>query len=92
LDAEPELLFRLRRVDYKELVARVGRAECLRNGGRPGTRVLDSSKIADVFGIELGSLEVGAPEAGKGGEELTKKGTPKVAAGMAAGIGKKNEG
>ena len=84
LDAEPELLFRLRRVDSKELVARVG------EGGVPiqqrpaGGRILDSSKIADVFGLELGSLEMKAPAVGKGGGE--RKG-----AGSTAAVGKKKK-
>ena len=65
LDAEPELLFRLRRVDSKELVARVG------EGGVPiqqrpaGSRILDSSKLADVFGLDLASLEMKTPTVGK---------------------------
>jgi uncharacterized Zn finger protein len=92
LDAEPELLFRLRRVDYKELVARVGEGGVPGQQRPAGARVLDSSKIADVFGIELGSLEVGAPAVGRDGGELTKKGSRKVAGGKAAGTGKKKKG
>ncbi len=57
LDSEPELLFGLRKVDAKELIARAG------EGGtplqkRPGAgRILDSSKLADVFGIDFGSVD-----------------------------------
>lgn len=53
LDAQPELLFTLRNVDAKELIARAG------EGGlpiqkKPGSgRILDASKLADVFGIDL---------------------------------------
>jgi len=53
LDAEPELLFVLRKVDAKELIARAG------EGGPPvrrspgADRILDASKLADVFGIDL---------------------------------------
>jgi len=53
LDAQPELLFILRKVDAKELIARAG------EGGpsvpkAPGAgRILDSSKLAEVFGIEM---------------------------------------
>jgi uncharacterized Zn finger protein len=56
LDSEPELLFGLRKVDAKELIARAG------EGGipvqkRPGAgRILDSSKLADVFGIDFGGV------------------------------------
>lgn len=69
LDAEPELLFRLRKVDAKDLVARAG------EGGPPiqqppiASRILDSSKLADVFGLDLVLLKATAPAAGK----LTRK-------------------
>jgi uncharacterized Zn finger protein len=54
LDMVPELLFALRKVDAKELIARAG------EGGTPvqklpgAGRILDSSKLADVFGIDFG--------------------------------------
>jgi len=53
LDAVPQLLFSLRKVDAQELIARAG------DGGAPvhkapsAGRILDSSKLADVFGIDL---------------------------------------
>jgi uncharacterized Zn finger protein len=57
LDVEPELLFGLRKVDAKELIARAG------EGGAPvkklpdAGRILDSSKLADVFGIDFGGMD-----------------------------------
>ncbi len=57
LDSAPELLFGLRKVDAKELIARAG------EGGTPvqklpgAGRILDSSKLADVFGIDFGGAE-----------------------------------
>jgi uncharacterized Zn finger protein len=90
LDAEPELLFRLRKVDSKELVARVG------EGGLPvqqrpvASRILDSSKLADVFGLDLGSLEVKMPAAEKGVGKSTGKISRKGAGGTAA-AGKKKK-
>ena len=57
LDSEPELLFGLRKVDAKELIARAG------EGGTPvqklpdAGRILDSSKLADVFGIDFGGVD-----------------------------------
>ena len=57
LDVEPELLFSLRKVDAKELIARAG------EGGTPvqrqpdASRILDSSKLSDVFGIDFGRVE-----------------------------------
>jgi uncharacterized Zn finger protein len=57
LDAEPELLFGLRKVDAKELIARVGETGVpVQKLPRAG-RILDSSKLADVFGIDLGSAD-----------------------------------
>ena len=57
LDVEPELLFGLRKVDAKELIARAG------EGGTPvqklpdSGRILDSSKLSDVFGIDFGGMD-----------------------------------
>ena len=57
LDAEPELLFGLRKVDVKELIAGAG------EGGTPvqklpdASRILDSSKLTDVFGIDFGGVD-----------------------------------
>jgi uncharacterized Zn finger protein len=57
LDSEPELLFRLRKVDANELIALAG------EGGTPvqqrpaAGRILDSSKLAEVFGIDFGGVE-----------------------------------
>ena len=79
LDAEPELLFRLRKVDAKELVARAG------EGGLPiqqrpaASRILDSSKLAAVFGLDLVPLE--APAAGKAtGKKVSRKVTERTIA------------
>jgi uncharacterized Zn finger protein len=61
LDAQPELLFILRKVDAKELIARAG------EGGPPvrkapgGGRILDASKLADVFGIDMASSAAKPP-------------------------------
>lgn len=61
LDAEPELLFTLRKVDAKELIAQAG------EGGppvqkAPGVgRILDSSKLAEVFGFDMATLEAKPP-------------------------------
>jgi uncharacterized Zn finger protein len=57
LDSAPELLFGLRKVDARELIARAG------EGGTPvqklpgAGRILDSSKLADVFGIDFGAAD-----------------------------------
>ena len=53
LDQQPELLFTLRRVDAKELVARAGAGLPLPKKGPSATKVLDGAKIAGIFGIEI---------------------------------------
>jgi uncharacterized Zn finger protein len=53
LDAEPELLFGLRKVDAKELIARAGGSDDLPRAAPRSSRILDSSTLADVFGIDL---------------------------------------
>ena len=82
LDAQPDLLFGLRKVDAKELIARAGES-----GGPvqkpPGSgRILDSSKLADVFGIDLGgaapkpsrkpAAKQGKSPAARGGKSATR--------------------
>jgi uncharacterized Zn finger protein len=84
LDAEPELLFRLRKVDAKELVARAG------EGGLPiqqrpaASRILDSSNLAAVFGLDLASLEAKPPATAKAATKLAKKSSRKPAESTAA--------
>jgi uncharacterized Zn finger protein len=56
LDSQPELIFALRRVDPKDLVARAG-AGLRRSGQSPPTgKVLDDAHLADVFGIEMADV------------------------------------
>jgi uncharacterized Zn finger protein len=61
LDAQPELLFILRKVDATEFIARAG------DGGPPvqiaqgSDRILDASKLADVFGIDMAGPAAKAP-------------------------------
>ena len=57
LDAEPELLFGLRKVDAKELIARAGESGTPVQKLPDAGRILDSSKLADVFGIDFGGLD-----------------------------------
>jgi uncharacterized Zn finger protein len=55
LDTEPELLFGLRNVDAKELIAQADSGALPVMKGPASGRVLDSSNLADVFGIDLAS-------------------------------------
>jgi len=52
LDAEPELLFRLRAVDAGEIFANFDAALPASRGGGAGTR-LDVSDLSDIFGIDM---------------------------------------
>jgi uncharacterized Zn finger protein len=61
LDAEPHLLFGLRKVDAKELIAQAGEGEALPQKAPRAARVLDSSKLADVFGIDLPAVDLKSP-------------------------------
>lgn len=60
LDQQPELLFSLRRVDAKDLVAQAGAGLPKAKKGPASGKVLDDSSLADVFGIEM--AEVAAPK------------------------------
>jgi uncharacterized Zn finger protein len=53
LDEQPELLFTLRRVDAKDLVARAGAGLPLGKKGPAAGKVLDDAKVAGIFGIEI---------------------------------------
>ena len=57
LDAEPQLMFGLRKVDAKELIARAGEGDALEQKTPRAARILDSSKLADVFGIDLPAVD-----------------------------------
>lgn len=60
LDQQPDLLFSLRRVDAKDLVARVGAGLPKAKKGPATGKVLEDSALADVFGIEM--AEVATPK------------------------------
>jgi uncharacterized Zn finger protein len=91
LDVEPELLFSLRKVDAKELIARAG------EGGTPvqklpdAGRILDSSKLADVFGIDFGGVDARqfhGPTAKKGKSVASRKAKSANRAGKRSARGK----
>jgi uncharacterized Zn finger protein len=52
LDAEPELLFRLRAVDAGQIFANLDAALPASRGGGAGTR-LDAHDLSDIFGIDM---------------------------------------
>ena len=58
LDEQPELLFTLRKVDAKDLVARAGAGLPLARKAPAAGKILDQSKLAEVFGIEMADAVV----------------------------------
>jgi hypothetical protein len=57
LDEQPELLFTLRRVDKKELIAKAGRGLPLSRQMPAEEKVLAADGLAELFGLELGPGE-----------------------------------
>jgi len=53
LDAEPQLLFSLRNVDASELIAKAGEGGAATHEAPAATRILDASKLTELFGIEV---------------------------------------
>ena len=53
LDERPELLFSLRRVDARDLVSQAGAGLPKAKKGMAEGKVLDTSMLADVFGLEM---------------------------------------
>jgi uncharacterized Zn finger protein len=53
LDEQPELIFRLRRVDAKDLVSQAGTGLPKSKHGPAAGKRLDDAVLADVFGIEM---------------------------------------
>jgi uncharacterized Zn finger protein len=52
-DRQPELLFRLREVDEKELIAKAGKALPLANRAPSAAKVLGGEDLADIFGLDM---------------------------------------
>lgn len=96
LDNQPDLLFSLRRVDAKELVAQAGAGLPKNKKAPASTKVLDASLLADVFGIEMADASppmardkvAGVPEKKTGVGEKTGAGKKLPAAKKAVVIKK----
>ncbi|KXS30913.1 MAG: Uncharacterized protein AWT59_2961 [Candidatus Gallionella acididurans] len=58
LDQQPEMLFSLRRVDAKDLVAQAGAGLPKAKKGPTSSKVLEDSALADMFGIEMAEVAV----------------------------------
>jgi uncharacterized Zn finger protein len=79
-DHQPELLFRLRGVDEKELIVQAGQAIPVGGQGPAAARVLGGEDLADIFGLDM------APVKRKGAE---RKIAEKAVVAKAAGSVKK---
>ena len=75
LDAQPELLFTLRKVDHGELIAAATDLEVTRRGARG--KILAGEDIASVFGIELAEAPRRKPAAEKRPRRLASKSAKK---------------
>jgi uncharacterized Zn finger protein len=78
LDDQPELLFRLREVDEKDLLAHAGAGVPLAKKGPAAEKVLDDSGLSDLFGIEMAQAAepeapAHAPKSPKRAKASTKK-------------------
>ena len=60
LDEQPELLFKLRAVDEKDLIAKAGKGMPLSRKGPADDKVLAPDGLSELFGLELGTGEDGA--------------------------------
>lgn len=61
LDERPELLFKLRRVDENDLIARAGKGLPLSKTGPAANKVLATHGLSELFGLDMGGGEETAP-------------------------------
>ncbi len=80
LDQQPELLFQLRRVDAKDLVAQAGVAIPGSGAGPAAGKVLDAAQLGDVFGIEIDEAAPPRASPGKPVRPVKAVATQRVAA------------
>ena len=73
LDAEPELLFRLRAVDERDLIAQIDSAIPLATLAPSSGELLETDDLSVLFGLELAGIDiVGAARADEVGVAATK--------------------
>ncbi len=85
LDNTPELLFRLRDVNEKDLVADIGKALPISKKGPAAGKVLEADDMAALFGLDMGGEDEAVPIA----EPKLKKTAAKVAPVAAKGVSRK---
>jgi len=103
LDEKPELLFELRKVDEKDLIAAAGKELPLAGKGRKTGKVLETGELANIFGIEMAATteppvaktlrkaKRKPPTASAGKKGTAKKSTGKKSTGKKS-TGKKSTG
>jgi SWIM zinc finger len=74
LDEQPELVFALRKVDEKDLIAQAGKDLPFARKGPPAARILGEQGLSEIFGIEM--AEVGAPANPRGARPGRRPDTP----------------
>jgi uncharacterized Zn finger protein len=77
LDEAPELLFRLRQVDEKGLIAHAGKGLPLARKGPAAEKVLEDAELSELFGIEMAQAD--GPAAGP--HPRARRGRPAAKAG-----------
>jgi uncharacterized Zn finger protein len=77
-DHQPELLFRLREVDEKELIVKAGKALPLTKQAPAAGKVLGDENLSDIFGLDM-AQSIGA-DAGPPKKKAVAKATKKKAA------------
>jgi uncharacterized Zn finger protein len=73
LDQRPELLFKLRKVDEKALLASAGQGMPLSKNGPAAAKVLAADELSDIFGLDLGAAEDPKPAAKKPSRPVAKR-------------------
>jgi uncharacterized Zn finger protein len=76
LDASPELLFLLRKVDASELIAKAGEGGPAPHKAPATARILDASKLTELFGIDVASGEPDFPPTTAAAPHPKKKQSP----------------
>jgi uncharacterized Zn finger protein len=61
LDQQPELLFRLREVDEKELIVNAGKALPRAKASSSAAKVLGGEDLSKLFGLDIAEVEVTTP-------------------------------
>lgn len=77
-DDQPELLFRLRKVDEMELIVNAGKATPLAKQGPAAGKLLGGEDLAEIFGLDM--AQSASPDAGLVGHKPAKPKRAKKAA------------